>query len=360
MASDVNIWKEKRMKSIFIIILFTGLAFSQSKMTKTDQAFATHIKQTWASANKSNYHKVFAGLISQCNDYLKVNPQTAIKPGILGYIFEMTAAISPDAKEIRKAGDVLLKYDTSFKTNLRVAQIFIEKKLDDKRGIEILKDIIPKASTGKEYYDANLLLASGELHLKNYQSSIAALNAAIKSDSSRVDGYKGLVEVLPLAGKKDEAKEVSAKLKILEKDPNFDVDLSSFSLFDIYEDRIEFQKFKGSIVVVVFFRFECPYCRKEMPVYKELIKKHPGIKFVFINLEESVVDIKFKYLKEEQYSFLKNQTIAKFIDAIDKILDITITPQTLILDKNSIVKFDFRGYYKDFPEKFERDVKSLQ
>ncbi len=348
------------MKPILIFFLLTGLAFSQSRLTKTDQEFGAHIKEVWAKTNKSNYQKNFSDLIAECKNYLRDHPQSAIKPGILGYVFEMTAAISSDAKDVVKAADVLLQNDNSIRTSLRVAQVLIEKKIDDKRGIEILKEIIPEASRGKEYYDANLLLASGELHLKNYQNSIDALNAAIKSDSSRVDGYKGLVEILPLARMEDDVSKVKAKLKILEKDPNINVDLSSFSIFDINEKEVKFKNFKGSIIIMVFFRFECPYCKKEMPVYKELIEKHPEIKFIFINLEETISEIKSKYLKEDEYSFLKNQTIAKFVDVFDKILDITITPQTLIIDKNSIVKFDYRGYQKNFADKFESDIETLR
>ena len=203
-------------------------------------------------------------------------------------------------------------------------------------------------------------MASGELHLKNYQSSIGFLNDAIRSDSTKVDGYKALVEILPLAGREDEVNEVKAKLKTLENDPNIGVDLSSLSLSDINGNKIDFNNFKDSVVVMVFFRFECPYCRKEMPVFKELIKEHPEIKFVFITLDENVQDIKSRYLQEDQFSFLKDQTVIKFVDVFDNILDITITPQTLIVDKNSIVKFDYRGYYKDFVDKFERDTKSIK
>ena len=348
------------MKRVIILLVFTGLAFSQTEITRMDKEFATHIKLVWSSSNKDNYRKNFSDLLVECNNYLKDHPRTAIKPGVLGYVFEMTAVISSDPKEVRKAGDLLLQNDNSFKTSLRVAQILIEKKLDDKRGIEILKNIIPRAPDKDKFYDANLLLASGEMHLKNYKNSINALNTAIKSDSLRVDGYKGLVEVLPLAGMEKDLNEVKTKLKVLEKDPNINVDLSSFSIFDIYENKIEFKNFKGAPVVMVFFRFECPYCKKEMPVYNKLIEKHPEIKFIFINLEESVQDIKFKFLTEEQFSFLNNQTIAKFIDVFDKILDITITPQTLIIDKNSIVKFDYRGYYEDFPEKFESNLTALK
>jgi thiol-disulfide isomerase/thioredoxin len=348
------------MKTFLIFILFTGLAFSQSKYTKEDQEFADHVKEVWKSSNNENYKKQFTELITECNNYLKDHPNSAIKPGLLGYIFEMTAALDPGALEVRKAGDNLLKYDSSFKTSLRVAQILIEKSFDNKRGIEIVRKIIPEAQNPKDFYDANLLLASGELHLKNYKSSLKALNAAVKRDSSRVDGYKGLLQVMPLAGEEKGLQNVKEKLSILEKDPNINVDLSSFSFFDINEDRVEIKNFKGSPLVLVFFRFECPYCRREMPVYEKLIKKHPHLKFIFINLEETVQDIRSKYLKEDKFSFLANQTIAKFTDAFDDILDITITPQTLIVDKNSIVKFDFRGYTKDFPEKFEFDIKSLK
>ena len=348
------------MKLIIILLVFTGITFSQSELTKADKEFANHIKQVWSSSNKDNYQKSFGNLLAECNRYLKDHPQTVIKPGILGYAFEMTAAISSKPNEVVKAANILLENDNSLRTKMRVAQILIEKNFDNKRGIEILKEIIPQASDSKEYYDANLLLASGELHLKNYQSSVDALNAAIKSDSSRTDAYKGLAQVLPLAGKENEVNKIKAKLNVIEKDPNINVDLSSLSLSDINGNKIDFSNLKGSIVTMVFFRFECPYCRKEMPVFKDLIKQHPEIKFVFINLDESVQDIKSKYLEEDQFSFMRNQTIVKFIDLFDKILDITITPQTLIIDKNSIVKFDYRGYEDDFANKFERDTKSLK
>jgi thiol-disulfide isomerase/thioredoxin len=198
------------------------------------------------------------------------------------------------------------------------------------------------------------------LHLKNYQSSVSFLNDAIRSDSTKVDGYKALVEVLPLAGREDEVKEVKAKLKTLENDPNIGVDLSSLSFSDINENKIDLNNFKGSIVTMVFFRFECPYCRKELPIYKELIKEHPEIKFIFIDLDENVQDIKLRYLKEDQFSFMRDHTIAKFVDIFDNILDITITPQTLIIDKNSVIEFDYRGYKEDFADKFEKDIKSLK
>jgi thiol-disulfide isomerase/thioredoxin len=348
------------MRTILIIILFAGLVFPQSKLTEKDKEFGTHIKQVWAGADKSNYQKNFSDLLVECDKYLKDHPQTAIKAGILGYVFEMTAAISSDPNEVIKAANVLLENDNSLKTNMRVAQILIEKKFDDKRGVEILKRILPQASNGKEYYDANLLLASGELHLKNYQSSVSFLNDAIRSDSTKVDGYKALVEVLPLAGREDEVKEVKAKLKTLENDPNIGVDLSSLSFSDINENKIDLNNFKGSIVTMVFFRFECPYCRKELPIYKELIKEHPEIKFIFIDLDENVQDIKLRYLKEDQFSFMRDHTIAKFVDIFDNILDITITPQTLIIDKNSVIEFDYRGYKEDFADKFEKDIKSLK
>lgn len=356
-----------RIKCLLLITLLTGSTFSQSALTKEDREISAHIKEVWAKVNKNNYEKLFAGLITECRRYLKEFPNTAIKPGILGYVFEMTAAISRDSAEVTKAAEDLLQNDNSHKVHLRVAQVLIEKKINDKKGIEILKDILPKAAGISEFYDINLLLAAGELHLKNYSSAINYLNDAVKSDSSRIDGYKGLREILNLipkgsilTGQKEQAANIEKKIKLLEKDPNINVDLSRLSLFDINNNKINFESYKGSIVTMIFFRFECPYCKKDMPVLKELIKKYPGIKFIFVNLDESTADIKNKYLKENEFSFLQQESIIKFEDIFDKILDITITPQVLLVDKNSIVRFDYRGYHEDFAEKFEHDIKALE
>ena len=349
-----------RIKFLVLVALICSSTFSQSSLlTKEDKAISSHIKEVWAKANKNNYEKLFARLIPECRRYLKEYPNTVIKPGILGYVFEMTAAISRDSAEVTKAAEDLLQNDDSHKVHLRVAQVLIEKKINDKKGIEILKAILPKTA-GSEYYDINLLLAAGELHLKNYRSAINYLNDAVKSDSSRIDGYKGLREILNLTGQKEQAANIENKIKLLEKDPNINVDLSRLSLFDIINNKVNFENYKGSIVTMVFFRFECPYCKKDMPVLKELIKKYPDIKFIFINLDESIADIKNKYLKENEFSFLQLETIIKFADIFDKILDITITPQILLVDKNSIVRFDYRGYHEDFAEKFEHDIKALE
>lgn len=348
------------MKIFLAIILISSLAFGQAGLTPKDREFADHVKQVWGSATKTNYHKLFAGLINDCNNYLENNPNSVIKPGILGYIFEMKAVATNNPAEITRAAENLLKFDKTIKTNIRVAQVLIEKKINDKKGIDVLKKILPSIKPGKTYYDAHLLLAAGEMHVKNYTAAMNLLNEAVKSDSSRIDGYRGLRDVMKTSGRTKNLPLVEKKISQLDNDPNINADVSSISLYDINQDKVNFSDFRGSVLVMVFFRFECPYCRKDMPVLKELIKKHPDIKFVFINLEESILDIHSKYLPQEEFSFLRNQTIIKFTDIFDKKLDITITPQTLVVNKNLVVKYDYRGYKENFTENFEEDLKSLQ
>jgi len=348
------------MKLLFSLLLISSLAFGQSIFTQKDKNFANHIKQVWAQSNKTNYQKSFAYLIKECDKFLETNPKTVIKPGILGYVFEMKALIAKNPKEVVKAAEELLKYDNSVKTGIRVAQVLIEKKIDDKKGIEVLQKILPSLKPGQKFYDAHLLLAAGEMHLKNYEGAMQSLNEAIKSDSSRIDGYKGLADVMKKSGNTENLIKVNEEIKKLNIDPNIKVDLTSLSLYDINKNEIKFSNFKGSVVVMVFFRFDCPYCKKDMPVLKSLIKKHPDVKFIFINLNETVSEINNKYLPKQEFSFLGDQTIIQFTDIFDKILDITITPQTLIVDKNSIVKFDYRGYQENFEQKFEDNLKSLK
>ena len=348
------------MKFFLSALLISSLAFAQAGLTQKDKEFANHVKQVWSKVTKDNYKKLFTDLTNDCNDYLKANPNTAIKPGIFGYVFEMKAVMSNNPVEITKAAEKLLMYDKSIKTNIRVAQVLIEKKVNDKMGVGVLQKILPSIKPGQQYYDAHLLLAAGEMHMGNYSGAMNSLNEAIKSDSSRIDAYRGLRDVMKTSGQTKGLAGVEAKINELDKDPNINVDISSLSLDDINGNRVNFSDFRGSVVAMIFFRFECPYCRKDMPVLKNLIKKYPAVKFVFINLNESLSDIKTKFLPENQFSFLQNQTIITFADIFDKMLDITITPQTLIVDKNSIVKFDYRGYQENFEGKFEADIKTLR
>ncbi len=348
------------MRLLFSLLLISSVAFGQSVVTQKDKNFANHIKRVWAKVNKSNYQNLFAELTKECDEYLKKNPDTVIKPGILGYVFEMKATIGKNSDEVTQAAEKLLKYDNSVKTNIRVAQVLIEKKIDDKKGIEVLQKILPSLKHGQQFYDAHLLLAAGEMHLKNYEGAMQSLNEAIKSDSSRIDGYKGLLDVMKKSGNTQNMVKVEKEIKKLDIDPNINVDISSLSLFDINKKEIKFSNFKGSVVVMVFFRFDCPYCKKDMPVLKKLIKKHPDVKFVFINLNETVSEINNRFLPMKEFSFLRDQTIIQFTNIFDKILDITITPQTLIVDKNLIVKYNYRGYQENFEQKFEDNLQALR
>ena len=348
------------MKILSILLLCSLLGFSQTKTTNEDQSMGDYIKKTWATANQNNYKEVFGKLIKDCEQYLLVHPKTSIKNGILGYLFEMKAASFTDKNEITKAADLLIKNDMSVKSAIRAGQVLIEKKINEKKGIEILKNILPSLKDTKQLYDTNLLLATGEMHLKNYSNSIKYLKNAVKKDPGRIDGYKGLKELYTMTGKKNELAEVTKKIAELEVDPNINVDLSSFGFMDISGNDFIIGDFKGQRVAMVFFSFECSYCKKELPVIKNLIEKYKDLKFIFINLEENVSEIKNKYLLEEEFSFMQSVTIAKFGPAFDKILDITITPQVLLLDKNSIVKYDYRGYLENFAERFEKDINTLQ
>lgn len=348
------------MKFFLAILLAGSLVFAQQGLTQKDKKFAVHVKQLWAKANKDNYRTLFKDLSAQCEKYLADNPNTVIKPGILGYLFEMKAVISNNSSEITGAANELLKYDKTLKTTLRVSQVLIERKINDKKGVEVLKGILPKIKKGKQYYDVRLLLAAGEMHLGDYSSALRFLHEAVKSDSARIDGYKGLRDVMKASGKVDDLEKVEREIHKLDKDPNINVNLSTLTLNDIYNKKISISDFKGAMVVLVFFRFECPYCKKDMPVLRNLIDKYPDIKFIFINLNENIHDIKTKFLQQAEFAFLREQRIASFTDIFDKILDITITPQTLIVDKNSVVKYDYRGYLDNFGEKFEADIKALR
>lgn len=348
------------MKILLVIILCSALGLGQSKTTDKDRNMVEYIKKNWATANQNNYKEVFGKLINDCEQYLVAYPETSIKNGILGYLFEMKAAAAANKSEIVKAADLLVKNDKSVKTSIRAGQVLIEKGIDDKKGIEILKKILPSIKDSKQFYDANLLLASGEMHLKNYNLSIKYLRSAVGRDPGRVDAYKGLKELYSLTGNKNELAVVSKKIAEIEVDPNINVDLSSFGFMDISGNDFIIGDFKGQRVALVFFSFECSYCKKELPVIKNLIEKYNDLKFIFINLEENVSEIKNKYLLEEEFSFMQSVTIAKFGAAFDKILDITITPQVLLLDKNSIVKYDYRGYLENFAEKFKKDISTLQ
>ena len=348
------------MKFLIFLLFLTGITLAQNNITAEDRVMSEHVREVWHSATKNNYQKVFAGLISDCENYLNRNPNTAIKPGLLGYLFEMKAAVGEPHDVLIRSVDSLLEYDNSENTIMRVSKVLIQRQIDIKKAIELLKPIATEQENNPKAYDINLLMAAAKMHLNDYKSAIKYLNYAVNLDPERVDAYEGLQQAYKFLGKPKGAEKFEKKIADLKIDKNIDVSLKNFNISDINGKNISMSEFTGQIVSMIFFSFDCPYCKKEFPTIANLIKKYPGIKFLFVNLNESVEGIKNKFIREVEFSFLNNQTIIKFSDIFDKILDITITPQVLVIDKNSVVKYDYRGYEKDLEGKFEENIKDLQ
>ncbi|MFZ1281275.1 MAG: TlpA disulfide reductase family protein, partial [Ignavibacteriaceae bacterium] len=130
-------------------------------------------------------------------------------------------------------------------------------------------------------------------------------------------------------------------------------------LLDLDSNTVELKSLKGQVAVLNRFNFWCRICVNEFPTLQKLIKEFPEVKFVFINSGETASELRDRYFKKKEFSFLKKQKVL-FVtkEYYDEIYGDTV-PHTLIVDKGGIIRYDYRGYNKEMEGLLRSNIKIL-
>jgi peroxiredoxin len=148
------------------------------------------------------------------------------------------------------------------------------------------------------------------------------------------------------------------KLEKVEVSPLVGKDAPTFKLQLTDGKEFNLAKYKDKDVVVIdFWASWCPPCRESLPIVTRVAKSFAGKHVVFypINVGEDLDTVK-------AYLTKANLDVVAALDTdkeVSKLFGVTGIPQTVIIDKNGIIKILDIGYSSDMEKRLTADLDSL-
>jgi thiol-disulfide isomerase/thioredoxin len=355
-----------------IVIVVSSAIYSQhTTYSKEEETMVRYVNMGLAYAFKYDSYQDVKPIIDSCWSFLDKYPNSFAKPNVLSYLLEMNVLISKDFKVINPLIDSVLYYDSLPTTKQRIGALLIERNLDLKRGREFVLDALPNLSVKNQKFNSYMLLAKSDLTLGKFASAKINFENALRIDSTRAEGWYEYLSFLRMRELTQEANVISSKIAELEKQskikfvnqtgisPNINKIINNITLLDLDSNTVELKLLKKQVVVLNRFNFWCGICAKEFPALQKLIKEFPDVKFVFINSGESASELRTRYFKMKEFSFLKKQQVL-FVtkEYYDEIYGDSV-PHTLVVDKEGVIRFDYQGYNKEMEILLRNNLKIL-
>jgi len=158
---------------------------------------------------------------------------------------------------------------------------------------------------------------------------------------------KGLGELILAAYDRASAQVEEHRNRLLAFDPNMAAtDPMQFTLTGLDGKKLALKSLKGSVVVFDFWATWCTPCRAQHPLYeqvKERFKNRQDVVFVAVDTDEDRLLVA-PFLDQQKWS----KTVY-FDDGLQRLLQVTAIPTTVLFDKQGRVASRMNGY---LPDKF--------
>ena len=130
-----------------------------------------------------------------------------------------------------------------------------------------------------------------------------------------------------------------------------------FTLKSMAGTNLNLTEQRGNIIVINFWASWCGPCRKEMPVLQTFYNKYQdlGVSVWGVNVEQE---------NQAGRDFLADLdlTFPILFDATNKIsatYDVEAMPTTVIIDRDGVVRYAFKGYKPGYEKKYAKAIKKL-
>jgi peroxiredoxin len=130
-----------------------------------------------------------------------------------------------------------------------------------------------------------------------------------------------------------------------------------FTLKNMQGKNLNLTEQRGNIILVNFWASWCGPCRKEMPVLQKLQDKYQdlGVNVWGINVEqENQAGKDFLADLDLSFSIFFDQT-----NTLSASYQVEAMPTTVIIDRDGVVRFVFRGYKDGYEKKYAKAIKKL-
>lgn len=130
-----------------------------------------------------------------------------------------------------------------------------------------------------------------------------------------------------------------------------------FTLKSMAGKNLNLAEQRGNIIVINFWASWCGPCRKEMPVLQKFYNKYQdlGVSVWGVNVEQenqagrdflADLDLKFPILFDDT-------------NTISEKYQVEAMPTTVIIDRDGLVRYAFKGYKPGYEKKYAKAIKQL-
>ncbi|MBU2870788.1 TlpA family protein disulfide reductase [Colwellia sp. E2M01] len=130
-----------------------------------------------------------------------------------------------------------------------------------------------------------------------------------------------------------------------------------FTLKSLSGENLKLTEQRGKIIVLNFWASWCGPCRVEMPVLQDFYTKYQdlGVSVWGVNVEQE---------NQAGRDFLKGLDLSFPIlfdssNSISDVYDVEAMPTTVIIDRDGLVRYIYRGYKPGYEKKYAKAIKKL-
>jgi peroxiredoxin len=130
-----------------------------------------------------------------------------------------------------------------------------------------------------------------------------------------------------------------------------------FTLKNMQGKNLNLTEQRGSIILLNFWASWCGPCRKEMPALQALQEKYQdlGVQVWGVNVEqENQAGKDFLADLDLSFSIFFDQT-----NTLSATYQVEAMPTTVIIDRDGVVRFIYRGYKDGYDKKYAKAIKKL-
>ncbi|WP_394228861.1 TlpA family protein disulfide reductase [Pseudoalteromonas spongiae] len=130
-----------------------------------------------------------------------------------------------------------------------------------------------------------------------------------------------------------------------------------FTLKALSGDNVRLKELSGQVVLINFWASWCGPCRKEMPLLDELHAKYSDLGFTVLGVNVEQQNQKAKeFINELNVSF---PILLDEQNTVSKLYDVEAMPTTVVIDRNSNLRYVHYGYQAGDEKLYKKMVKAL-
>ena len=124
--------------------------------------------------------------------------------------------------------------------------------------------------------------------------------------------------------------------------------IENFTAFDLNNKEIGISEFKGKVILLDFWASWCVPCHEQnQKEFSKIYEKYKKENFIIISYSLDKKEDKEKWKeasKKDNIKWINISNLKGFNDPISKQYNITMIPNSFLIDQNGIIVKSFKGY----------------